>query len=358
MNAGIRPPRPDAGCTPSMARPRGIASPGNRGYCWRPAALLVLLALLAPGTFTRAAGSAPEPAALRDAWHAYVSTANAGPLQPGCAAAFVPAQGPRRGAVLAIHGFGGCPQQFEHLAPRLAVAGFDVLMPRLPGHGRPPGPGGAEDLDGLPTAADWQQRYDGFVATVGELLVRSPGERVLMGFSAGGALALRALARAPVPHDRLILLAPMIGIRGGAAVEALAWQLGRAPGIADLDVKHFGPRAQCEAWQAAGRGGFCGYEVEHAAGLVGLARAVRADWEARPLPVPTWVWLAGDEHYVSNPAARRFVLRQQELGAAIEVATLPAVPHEMLTAFENVGQEMDWLDDLEQAVAAAVAGRR
>jgi dienelactone hydrolase len=260
--------------------------------------------------------------------------------------------------VLALHGLGACPQQFERLAPRLAAAGFDVLIPRLPGHGRPPGADGGEDLAGLPTAADWEQRYDGFVATTGELLARSPGERVLLGFSAGGALALRAVARGPGLHDRLILLAPMLGIRGGASVEWLAWTLGRVPGMAALDVKHFGPRTRCEAWQAAGRGGFCGYEVQHAAGLVGLARATRADWQDRALPLPTLVVLAGHEHYVSSPAALRFVARQQDLGAAIEVTTLPGVPHEMLTPYENVGREMGWLEYLEAAVTGAVAARQ
>ncbi|MBL8225203.1 MAG: alpha/beta fold hydrolase [Chromatiales bacterium] len=324
----------------------------------RTRATALLLVALASPVQAREGGPPPDLEAFRAASQAYADSANSGPLQPGCAAAFVPAQAQRHGAVLALHGFGGCPQQFEGLAPRLAAAGFDVLVPRLPGHGRPPGPEGAEDLAGLPTGGDWQQRYDGFVATVDGLLARSPGERVLLGFSAGGALALRAVAREPRRHDRLILLAPMIGIRGGASVEWLAWQLGRVPGMAALDVKHFGPRAQCEAWQAAGRGGFCGYEVQHAAGLVGLARATRADWEARALPLATRVVLAGGEHYVSNPAALRFVERQRELGATIDVTTLPAVPHEMLTRFENVGQEMPWLEELEAAVTAAVAGGR
>jgi hypothetical protein len=87
--------------------------------------------------------------------------------------------------------------------------------------------------------------------------------------------------------------------------------------------------------------------VQHAAGLVvGLARAARADWEDRPLPVPASVVLAGDEHYVSNAVALRFMARQQELGAAIELTTLPAVPNEMLTPFENIGREMGWLECL------------
>lgn len=55
-------------------------------------------------------------------------------------------------------------QQFVGLAPLLAAAGFDAIMPRLPGHGRPRRPDGREDLTGLRTAADWEPAYDGFVA--------------------------------------------------------------------------------------------------------------------------------------------------------------------------------------------------
>jgi pimeloyl-ACP methyl ester carboxylesterase len=316
---------------------------------------MLAVALLPPAQ-ARDGGPSPEVEAFRAAWHAYAAEINAGPLQAGCAAAFEPARGRRRGAVLALHGFGGCPQQFAGLAPLLAAAGFDVVMPRLPGHGLPPRPDGRDDLTGLPTAADWQPAYDGFVATLGALMEQSPDERVIIGFSAGGGLALRAVPQRPALYSRLVLLAPLIGIRGGAGVEWLAWQLGRAPGTAALDVKHFGPRTECEAWQAAGRGGFCAYELRHAAGLVGLARALRGDWGRRRLPLPVHVFVAGDERYVSNAATLGFVAGQRALGAAVSVSMLEAVPHEMLTPYENVGREMTWLPGLQEAVLTAVGG--
>lgn len=318
------------------------------------AALLVVASLAGPRPGV--ADPVPDAQAFRAAWRQYAASADGGPLQAGCAAGFLPARGARRGVVLALHGFGGCPQQFEGLAPLLAAAGFDVVVPRLPGHGRPLRPDGREDLTGLPTAADWQPAYDGFVATLGALMERSPGERVIIGFSAGGGLALRAVAQRPVLYSRLVLLAPLIGIRGGTAVEWLAWQLGRAPGTAALDVKHFGPRAECEGWQAAGRGGFCAYELQHAAGLVGLARAVRTDWGKRPLPLPVYVVVAGDERYVSNAATLDFVAGQRALGAAVSVRMLDGVPHEMLTPYENVGREMTWLAGLQEAIVAAAGG--
>jgi hypothetical protein len=89
-----------------------------------------------------------------------------------------------------------------------------------------------------------------------------------------------------------------------------------------------------------------------------MVRAVRADWQARPLPLPTRVVLAGDERYVSNGAARGFVAAQQALGAVLEATTLPGVPHEMLTPYENVGRQMTWLAGLEDTIVAGVAGHR
>jgi alpha-beta hydrolase superfamily lysophospholipase len=318
----------------------------------------VVLAIVAAAGAAMAAPPDPAAESFRRAWQVHAEVANAGPLQPGCAATFLPAQGQRRGAVLALHGFGGCAQQFTGVAPRLAAEGFDVLMPRLPGHGRPPAADGREDLTGVPTAADWQARYDGFIAGLDGVMQQSPGTRVLLGFSAGGALALRAVAQQPGRYQRLVLLAPLTGIRGGAAVERLAWQLGRVPGLAALDVKHFGPRAECEAWQATGRGGFCGYELRHAAGLVGLARAVRSDWQDRALPLPTLLLIAGTERYVSNEAALGFAAAQGLLGAPLVATVLPGVPHEMLTPYENVGRNMDWLPGLEALVVAGVTGTR
>jgi pimeloyl-ACP methyl ester carboxylesterase len=318
--------------------------------------LLAVAVLCLPPAADADPGAAVATEAFRTAARDHAQSAADGALQPGCATVFLPATGPRRGAVLALHGFGGCPQQFAGLAPRLAAAGFDVLVPRLPGHGRQPLAGGREDLTDVPAGADGAARYAAFLATLDALLARSPGERVLVGFSAGGGLALQAVAAAPGRYARLVLLAPLVGIRGGSAVEWLAWQLGRAPGLAALDVKHFGPRRDCATWQAAGRGGFCGYELRHAAALVGLVRAVRADWQDRPLPVRVGILLAGDERYVSNAAAGRFAARQQALGAPVSIGTLPGVPHEMLTPFENVGRDMTWLGGLEAAVLAAVAG--
>ncbi len=40
-----------------------------------------------------------------------------------------------RGAVVLIHGFTNCPQQWMTFAPELVADGYAVVIPRLPGHG-------------------------------------------------------------------------------------------------------------------------------------------------------------------------------------------------------------------------------
>jgi carboxylesterase len=52
-------------------------------------------------------------------------------------------------AVVLIHGFTGSPAHWRLLAPRLAAAGYTVVVPRLPGHGT-----SMEDL-ATTGAADW-----------------------------------------------------------------------------------------------------------------------------------------------------------------------------------------------------------
>jgi esterase/lipase len=40
-----------------------------------------------------------------------------------------------KGLIIALHGFSAGTWQFEHIAPQLAEIGYDVYVPRLPGHG-------------------------------------------------------------------------------------------------------------------------------------------------------------------------------------------------------------------------------
>jgi carboxylesterase len=104
--------------------------------------------------------------------------------------------GPTR--ALLIHGFLGSPRDLRPLGQELATAGVTARGVLLPGFG--------EDIGRLRTV-----RAEEWLATAREAWreTRADAARaILIGFSMGGAVALRLAAEVGLAPDRLILLAP------------------------------------------------------------------------------------------------------------------------------------------------------
>jgi carboxylesterase len=103
--------------------------------------------------------------------------------------------------VLLLHGFGDTPQTLSLLARRLHKAGYSVLAPLLPGHGR--------TMD-----AFRRSRADDWISAARRSLfeMREQSETVsVVGLSMGGALAVLLAAETPdIPA--LILIAPYLGM--------------------------------------------------------------------------------------------------------------------------------------------------
>lgn len=109
-------------------------------------------------------------------------------------------------AFVLVHGYANCPNQFLPLAEQLYERGFNVYLPRLPGHGY------ANRMTTAMSGVDAPS-----LARVGDRAVdvaTGLGERVtVVGLSAGGAVAAWAGSRRP-EVDRTVLLSPALGIRG------------------------------------------------------------------------------------------------------------------------------------------------
>ncbi|HEX8969599.1 MAG TPA: alpha/beta fold hydrolase [Chloroflexota bacterium] len=128
---------------------------------------------------------------------------------------------PRAGALL-LHGFPGTPAELLPLGQALSSAGVAARAPLLPGFGP------EMDRLGEVGARDW-------LASASEVWtsVRSTHtQSVLVGYSMGGALALRLAAVHP-PH-RLVLVAPLWRLLGPA------WPLGKLLPVVERVVPSFG----------------------------------------------------------------------------------------------------------------------
>ncbi len=119
-------------------------------------------------------------------------------------------------AVLLLHGFTNCPQQFDELGKRCFEMGWNVLIPRYPRHGY---------TDRLNTSvAELRSEHLLALANQAARAVGGLGEHVVVaGLSLGGILAAH-IAQAHDGIERAVLIAPLFGIKRvpGPAQPALA----------------------------------------------------------------------------------------------------------------------------------------
>lgn len=107
-----------------------------------------------------------------------------------------------KGTVLLLHGFTGSPWEVRPLGEALAARGYHVVAPLLPGHGRAP-----EAMLWV-TARDW-------LATAEAALDALPTQRVFVaGLSMGALLGVLLAARRVDRVAGLVLMAPVVGLRG------------------------------------------------------------------------------------------------------------------------------------------------
>jgi alpha-beta hydrolase superfamily lysophospholipase len=206
------------------------------------------------------------PAAV-SRWEAYVQRETSGvSLQEGCAPRrFAPRAGMApRGVVVLFHGFTACPQQFFEIAAELNTAGYDVLLPLLPGHGRQfrvVDGKRKDDIASLPTGAT-RERYSELAEEMTAIASEARYDRVVGGLSMGGMVATSALVQgqnfrgaSTSVWTRGILFAPFFGPPG---VSGWASRVGGmvAPGA----MRSWGP--ECERSTVPGkRAGICEFTL-------------------------------------------------------------------------------------------------
>jgi pimeloyl-ACP methyl ester carboxylesterase len=131
-----------------------------------------------------------------------------------------------------FHGLTAAPYQFETLGERLYKAGYNVVVPLLPGHGQA-GDWGAENPPPLP---EDMAVYQEFVLRWLDR-ARALGQKIIVGgLSAGGALAAWAAIRHPDKVAQGLLFAPylsnasvVVDLISNSSQGYFAWQDGVDP---------------------------------------------------------------------------------------------------------------------------------
>ncbi len=189
------------------------------------AALLIFFFPMGTRSVERAAASAGEPARGYDeaiARFAAIEAAEADlPLDPRCHSALLTHGAKTARVVVFIHGLTNCPKQGDVLAAQLFALGYNVYLPRIPGHG---------NADRLTLALVGLKAED-LAASADAALDLALGlgdDVVVMGISAGGSMtAWLAQTRSEV--DRAIVIAPYLG-----PVFLAPWQVRPATNLARL----------------------------------------------------------------------------------------------------------------------------
>lgn len=317
--------------SPATTYPRRIIALLFEGLSLVAAAIVIVLmaafvALSLLPAQPLATPSAPSPAHN----HAEALAAFAGiqaeearlPLHPRCGSVLLTHGETVAQAVVFLHGLTNCPAQADELAPKLHALGYNVLVPRLPGHG---------EADPLTLALAGVSAED-FVATAQRAVALAQGlgdEVVVMGLSAGGTLALYE-----AQHDgalaNAVPVAPFLapGIVPGWAAQAatnllllapnkMVWWDPRAPySTPDMDYAY--PR----------------FATHALAEIMRLGRIIAVDAEAgAPAAAHTGLLLNEADLAVNNGLALAVAAAWQAHGGKVTLQVLPesdGLPHDLI----------------------------
>ncbi len=162
---------------------------------------------------TRPTGLSDQALAL---WQSYVDSVPVDQVQADCKPRMIPSTGTYKGVVVLFHGFTACAQQFYALGAELSAAGYTVLLPLNPGHGRLYSTldgKNTDDSSPLPTGrandSNSYLNYFKFVEQINKVAAAFGGERVVGGLSLGAAMASYATIHDPYLWDRQLIMSPL-----------------------------------------------------------------------------------------------------------------------------------------------------
>lgn len=234
----------------------------------------------------------------------------------GCGTRLLTHGGRTAHVVVLLHGLTNCPAQFDSLGRIAFMRGANVLIPRLPGHGR------AERMTDALARADARV----LVAFTDRVLdaARGLGDTLTVaGLSVGGTLAAWAAQERP-DVDRAVVIAPMLGVALCPAV--LTPLLRRLAGAAPNLFVWWDPKRR----EALGgpRHVYPRFATRAVAATLEVGAAVEASAHRAPRAAPrVWVVTVGGDPAVHNGMIASLVRTWASHGRATETYTFPESLH-------------------------------
>jgi pimeloyl-ACP methyl ester carboxylesterase len=244
-----------------------------------------------------------------------------------------------KGTILMFHGFSAGPWQYEFLAKKAFDDGYNVFVPRMPGHGFLDADGSVNARE-LPTARTAFQ-YEAFADNAYQQAASLGAPVSVSGLSVGGAVALRVAEKHPeVKH--VVAYAPFM------RPKTMAWLFdsARAVDVVPLNVGDgvlsavpWGWGDECHAVAAAGqRAGTCDFSIGALNGALAFGDTVLKDAGDVKAPVQFFVTAADDA--ADEAAIKQFYLKSG--GSAKNgwyyYPIEEGIPHPMLHPSEDQGK--------------------
>ncbi|MBD0266684.1 MAG: alpha/beta fold hydrolase [Cyanobacteria bacterium Co-bin8] len=222
---------------------------------------------------------------------------------------------PTERVCLCFHGFTAGPYQFEPLGRRFFNAGYNVVVPLLPGHGR----AGNWGKDNPPPLPEDPKEYLQFAVQWLNLAQRLGHRVIVCGLSGGGTLAAWLALERATAIERAILFAPY---------------LSGSSKVIDLFVQHFDTFF---SWTKTVAPSYAGFDIAALRAILDIGQHCLKRVRQSPV-APTFTISSESDKAVSNLDHKRFfeaALKQQPLTWYNRFDKVLDIPHTMMTEQEG-----------------------
>jgi esterase/lipase len=127
-----------------------------------------------------------------------------GTINPVCESTVMTHDAKTESAIILLHGFTSCPEQFRALGEQFFDLGYNVYIPRLPHHGN-------ADRDGQALLKTTAEELAAFARESTDI-AQGLGDRVVVSGLSGGGTLTTWIAQEHAEVDRAVAVAPFLGI--------------------------------------------------------------------------------------------------------------------------------------------------